>query len=106
MTKKAISLGGVHYSSISEAAEKLKTTRKMIRVWVKNADAYERMVERGRLNLGNAASPIEIRGVEYPSHTIAAEVLGVTRQAIAQAKYRGTLATVGLGRTGRPCQQP
>jgi len=62
-----------------------------------------RMIERRRLNLGNASKPVLIRGVEYPSHSVAADVLGVTRQVIAQAKCRGTLETVGLGRTGRPC---
>ena len=45
--------------------------------------------------------PVTIRGVEYPSRKIAAEVLGVTTPAITGAEKRGSLDTVGLRIMGR-----
>lgn len=41
---------------------------------------------------------LTIRGVTYPSITAASKALGITKQAIASAKERGTLEFVGLGR--------
>lgn len=40
--------------------------------------------------------PLRIRGVVYPSHSAAAEALGVQPAAISRAKRRGTLEAVGL----------
>ena len=50
----------------------------------------------------NAAKPITIRGVEYPSRLIASEVLEVSPSTISNAERRGTLHRVGLRKFGRP----
>ena len=42
--------------------------------------------------------PILIRGIEYSSRKIAAEVLGVSQSTITMAEKRGALDSVGLGR--------
>lgn len=42
------------------------------------------------------ATPLTIRGVEYPSQLAAAKALGISVPAICNAKKRGTLETVGL----------
>lgn len=44
------------------------------------------------------ATPVVIRGVQYPSQTSAARALGVPQSAVYQALERGTLDGVGLGR--------
>ena len=49
-------------------------------------------------NTGRAAKSIWIRGRHYPSHTAAAEALGVSRAMISKAKRAGRLHTVGLGK--------
>jgi predicted nucleotidyltransferase len=56
-----------------------------------------RRVSRETTGLYGNEKPILIRGVEYPSRAIAAEVLGVTPAAISAARQRGSLATVGTG---------
>lgn len=44
--------------------------------------------------------PVQIRGTTYPSMKAAALALGVTNEAVRQAKQRGTLDRVGLKRNG------
>lgn len=48
----------------------------------------------------SAGKGITIRGTHYRDVKQAAEALGVTKHAIYNARYRGLLDTVGLGRHG------
>ena len=50
--------------------------------------------------MGRKATPITIRGVEYPSIPLAAKAIGIHKMTIYQAQNRGTLDNVGLGLTG------
>jgi hypothetical protein len=54
--------------------------------------------QRFRSNRPTWGNDIWIRGKHYPSHTAAAEALGVSRAMISKAKRAGRLHTVGLGK--------
>lgn len=49
-----------------------------------------------------AATPIEIRGVTYPSQRAAAAALRVCPQTIWRALERGTEQRIGMGKRGAP----
>ena len=45
------------------------------------------------------SNEVTIRGNTFPNATVAADYNGVTRTTVSKAKSRGTLDTVGLGRS-------
>lgn len=104
MKAKQVVVNGVLYPSIRRAAEALGISRKAALYATKQGRDLSSVEPGRKIRKGEriAENPITIRGVDYPSRAIAAEVLGVSRQAISMANARGRLDFVGLGRTGCP----
>lgn len=95
---KPVTIKGVTYPSIFAAGKALGVKAQTVRMAIRRGTTDSiglgsKMVDGHQIN----SEPLTIRGVRYPSQTIAAEVLGVTQGAISNAIRRGTLDTVGTG---------
>ena len=101
---KSVSIAGVTYASMRHAAKARGVSYQALQKAMKDGRALEEVTPGNPTLRGAkpAESPITIRGVEYPSQLIAAEVLGVAPATISSAKRRGALDAVGLGLRGRP----
>lgn len=77
------------YPSIAAAARAEGVPRSTMVEWL------------GRRGIGSIARPTTIRGVEYPTAKAAAEALGVSPQAVHNARRLGTLDNVGVKKHGR-----
>lgn len=103
---KPITIRGIQYGSMKEAADALGISLSTIKSaktrgtleyaglgWRESTSTIKNGERR-------ANKPVTIRGVEYPSQTIAAEVLGVNQSTISSALKNGRLDFVGLGQEG------
>jgi hypothetical protein len=71
--RKPVKIRGVAYASIGEAAKSLGVAKQVVQAAIKLGT--EDLVGLGPREYGNAATPVTIRGVEYPSQSIAAQIL-------------------------------
>lgn len=62
---------------------------------------YSRMRDWLQLPPEQIPRPVTIRGVTYPSLKAAAEALGVTKETVRQARFRGTLDKIGKRKAKR-----
>lgn len=85
-----ITIRGVTYRTVKEAAHKLDITPSAIY----NARIGGWLEQVG---LGRAVMPIKIRGITYRSAKEAAKALGVHKNRVYHALNDGTLDTVGVG---------
>ena len=104
MKPEIVVVKGIKYPSISAAAKALGISRQGAQKAIREGRDLTSIVPGKKLQKGEkiAAIPITIRGVEYPSQLMAAEILGVSPPTIYKAKKRGRLHSVGLGIIGRP----
>jgi hypothetical protein len=86
-----------HFPSIKAAARAKGVSPRLISYHLDTHGNMDRM-GKGPHKRGGGTEPIWIRRKLYPSHTAAAEALGVSRVMISKAKRLGRLHTVGLGR--------
>ena len=109
---KTVTIRGTTYATPQEAADALGVGYKtIIAARLRNRLDYVGLgvgkspkaePELKRLSEGINSKAVIIRGVEYPSMSIAADVLDVSVQTISRAAKTGRLETVGLRIFGRP----
>ena len=96
-TKKSVTIRGIEYASVSDAALALGVTKATVSLAIK----HNRLDSVGKgLGHGNAnrSKPVKVRGIVYRSINDAAQKLGVTKAVVQQAVRRGTEDNIGVGR--------
>lgn len=100
---KPVTIRGIEYPSISDAARALKVSRKAVQRAMAT-DRLDRVGLKDRPNLN--CMPVKVRGIVYPSQKDAALALGVSGNAVSQALKRGTIDKLGLKRGDPKCGWP
>jgi hypothetical protein len=100
-----VEVNGILFPSIRKAANHLGVSAKAVQQALRNGrDLSKLKPGPKKFQKGHKVNdkPVLIRGVEYPSRSIASEVLGIHKTTISMAAKRGVLDRVGLGLRGRP----